>query len=238
MEMGFYQDEWDTCFIKKNFQWKLVIPGISASGVNSLPPKDSAKPTISFKEIEVPHVTENIFFPGRPDWKPIPLTLYDIQKDVENPVFTWLRLLYDPSPTGCSSYNPSTSTEGCFKPASCYLEHYNGCGEVVERWIYEHPWPNNVEFGTLDMGDSQVATCSLTLRYDRAYIDFPTNQTTLAFDCVLPISCTDIPQSPLISSTGICAEPVISFTPIEMAMSPSFGMDKVRKFSIKHKSIY
>ena len=46
---------------------------------------------------------------------------------------------------------------------------YDGCGEMLEKWIFENVWPNNIEWGELDMSDSQYVTIDLTLRYDRAY---------------------------------------------------------------------
>jgi hypothetical protein len=50
------------------------------------------------------------------------------------------------------------------------LEMYNGCGDVLETWVFENAWPQAVEFGDLDMSSSDVVTCDLTIRYDRAYI--------------------------------------------------------------------
>ena len=46
---------------------------------------------------------------------------------------------------------------------------YDGCGEILETWTFENVWPNNIEWGELDMSDSSYVTIDLTLRYDRAY---------------------------------------------------------------------
>ena len=156
------------CLKRKN-RWLFVIPNISADssqsgGTNCLPPSKSARPNISFKEIEAQHLNETIYFPGKPDWKPVNLTLYDLKKNSTNPVFKWLQKLYDPE-TG----KYKTSCDG-FKIDQATLNLYDGCGTIIETWIYENAWPQSVEFGELDMSLSEVVTCDITLRYDRAYI--------------------------------------------------------------------
>lgn len=220
--MGFYQPEWyantpeltnggmpDIGFKRKN-RWRFIIPNISASGVNSLPPFRGGKPSISFKEMQGEHLNETIYFPGKPDWKPIALTLYDIVKkdeyDVpaENPVFTWLRRAYDPK--NCSLWNPclqplpTTATDynvqGSLKVAQCFLELYDGCGCILEKWVFEHAWPQSVEFADGDMSSNEIVTCDVTLRYDRAYIDTPNKTLLNDMEGVLPsYTCASIPIS-------------------------------------------
>ncbi len=156
----------DTCF-KRKFRWLLTIEGISAdqNSINSLPPLKSARPNISFKEMEVKHLIENIYYPARPDWKTLTLVLYDIKRD-EHPVFEWIQTIYDVYGNG--NWFPSGENE--FKKEA-RLELYDGCGNVIETWIYENAWPQTVDFGEMDMGDSSYMTADITLRYDRAFID-------------------------------------------------------------------
>jgi hypothetical protein len=56
-----------------------------------------------------------------------------------------------------------------FVKSGCYLTLYDGCGEMIEGWVLENVWCQNAEFGELDMQSSEVVTCEVTLRYDRAY---------------------------------------------------------------------
>lgn len=167
MGMDFGLDGESTCYKKKN-RWLFYIPEISAddNSVECLPPFKTSRPSFSFKELEAQHITETIYFPGKPEWKPITLYLYDIKREgaTENPIFKWLKELYDPQN---GTYVPSC--DGWKKRGE--LEMYDGCGNVVERWIFENIWPQQAEFGELDMGVSDIATCDLTIRYDRAYIE-------------------------------------------------------------------
>lgn len=158
----------NTCYKRKN-RWLFKIEGVSAQGVDSLPPTKSARPSLSFKEIEVQHLNETIYYPGKPEWKPINLILYDLKQPSSrgvNPIFKWLSEIYDPKEN--SKYKPSCDG---FKKPQATLELYDGCGKTIETWVFETVWPQAVEFGELDMGSSDLITCDLTLRYDRAYIE-------------------------------------------------------------------
>lgn len=152
---------------KQKFRWLFKIPGVSAVGVDSLPPQKSARPALSFKEMEAQHLSETIYFPGKPEWKPINLTLYDLPCR-EHPVFKWLKKYYDPE-NGDVKTPLSISIADSLK-TECTLELYSGCGDIVEKWVFENAWPQNIDFGELDMGTSDVVTVDFTLRYDRAFI--------------------------------------------------------------------
>jgi hypothetical protein len=154
----------DACFPRK-YRWLLKIDDVSADGINSLPPLKSARPNISFKEHEAQHLSETVYFPVKPEWKPINLTLYELKKQCQHPVFEWIKEIYDPSSD--SSFKPSCDG---FKKPQVTLELYDGCGNVIETWIFEAVWVQAAEFGDLDMGSSEVLTCDVTLRFDRAYI--------------------------------------------------------------------
>ena len=80
-------------------------------------------------------------------------------------VFEWIKEIYDPKED--SLWQPSAN--GFIKDASS--EMYDGCGTVVETWVYENVWPQAADFGSLDMANNEVVTCDLTLRYARAYIE-------------------------------------------------------------------
>jgi hypothetical protein len=166
MGFDFGLESTEVCFKRKN-RWLFIIPDISAEGVNTLPPSRGARPSLSFKEMEAQHLSETVYFPAKPEWKPITLSLYDIKKPglVQNPVFEWVKKIYDPQ-------KDSSWTAPCdgFKKKIARLELYDGCGTTIEQWVFESIWPQSIEFGDLDMASSEVVTLELTLRYDRAYI--------------------------------------------------------------------
>lgn len=151
----------DGCF-KRKYRWLFFIPEISAEGVNALPPSKAARPEVSFKELSLEHLTETIYYPGKPEWKPIQLTLFDIVKK-ENPILTWLASLYDVENE--SQYKYAVG----FKKSQAILELYDGGGDVLEKWTFDSIWPTTIAWGDLDMSSQDICTVDLTLRYDRAY---------------------------------------------------------------------
>lgn len=150
--------------IKRKFRWLLKIPDISASGIKSLPPMKSARPNISFKEIQAEHLNETIYFPSKPEWKPITLTLFDLKKN-QHPVINWLNKLYN----ACTGKMQTPIDNDFIQYA--ILEMYDGSGAIMETWIYEDVWPQAIDFEDLDMSSSEIVTCSITLRYARAYLE-------------------------------------------------------------------
>lgn len=153
--------------IKRQFRWMFTIPNVcgdESPGANALPPEKSARPTISFKEMSVKHLIEDYVYPAKPEWKPIQITLYDLKRD-SHPVFNWVKQIYDP--VAGQFYEPLRRAF----IQECSLSMLSGCGEVIERWIYEDCWPNDVNFGSLDMGGNGYMTVDFRLNYARAYIE-------------------------------------------------------------------
>ena len=167
MGFDFGLEKSDLCLMRK-FRWLFKIDEVSAQGANTLPPEKGARPSLSFKEVEVQHLNEIIYYPSKPDWKPINLTLYDLKKN-ENPVLKWIREQYNTKEgTWKVGYGGGDRK---FKKDNATLEMYDGCGNVIETWKFVNIWPNNIEWGELDMQDNNYLTVDLTLRYDRAYIE-------------------------------------------------------------------
>jgi hypothetical protein len=153
----------DGCFKRKN-RWLLTIPDISAEGINSLPPSKASRPSLSFKELSLEHLNETIYFPGKPEWKPITLTLYDMAKPTHK-IWEWIYSYYDLE-------NDKFKFSVGFKKPEARLTLYDGTGLELETWYMKNVWCQDIQFGDLDMGDSGIVTVDLTLRYDRAYFSF------------------------------------------------------------------
>lgn len=164
----------DGKFCKRKFRWLFRIDDVCADEQNSsktLPPQQSARPNLSFKESTGHHLIEEFFYPAKPDWKPINLVLYDL-KVGEHPVWKWIEEFYKPERGQLLAPNETPGpTVGFIR--TCYLDMLDGCGNTVETWVYEDAWPQTIDFQTLDMGDSNILTVNITLRYMRAYIQPP-----------------------------------------------------------------
>lgn len=158
---------------KRKFRWLFFVEGIIGDGVNTLPPSSGARPSLAFKSSTFEHLNETISYPVKPDWKPINLTLFDIKCNM-NPIWdNWIKPMYDPK-LGGNNYNYPILEGANFKNSfkkNARLELYDGCGSIMESWIFENAYPEDVNFDELKMDENGIVNITLTLRYDRAYIE-------------------------------------------------------------------
>ena len=159
---------------KRQNRFIMYIPGITHTGTGQraiskvMVEEKSSRPNISFKEIEVPHLIETIYFAGRPDWKPLKVTLYDVAND--NPAWDWIKANYavDSNNNQISvQYKGSLASSNFKRTIKIFM--LDGCGNAIEAWTYMNAFPTDVEFGETDMTGNDVMKVNLTLRYDRAY---------------------------------------------------------------------
>jgi len=172
MGLDFGLEGMGACFPKVKNRWLLQIEGVSGVS-NALPPLKAARPQLEFKEQQVSHLVQHIFYPVMGDWKPLQLTLYDTRPN-ENKVFEWVKQAYDPKPEGGEEWKPVFDPNlhgGDFFKRNAVLCMYDGCGKVTEKWKFENCYPREVNFGDLDMGDMSIVLLEISLRYDRAYLE-------------------------------------------------------------------
>jgi len=171
MGMG-YGLESPTMIPKQKHRWLFFFTDVSAQGIGILPPAKAARPSVSFKEIEVQHINETIFYPGKPEWKTITLSLYDICSPNttagQHPIMNWLKRLFDPE-SAEYKFAVNDDINQCFKQDAT-VELYDPCGRCMEKWLLDNCWPQSCEFQELDMSSGDVLLADVTLRYDRAYI--------------------------------------------------------------------
>lgn len=172
LRFGLERDDVD---VMRKFRWLFKIPGIScedSSVSKALPARRGARPGLSWKEQEFPHLIENISYPMKPEWKPVQLHLFDLSCN-DNAVFNWIIL--NQRHFGSGIYNPK---QGVWTPVidaefkrTATLLMLDGCSNVKEKWIFEGCYPKSIEWGDLEMDLSDVVTVDITLGYDRAYIE-------------------------------------------------------------------
>lgn len=157
---------------KRRFRWLFTVAPYIGKEVSMLPPLKGARPNVSFKEYQAEHLNETIYFPGKVEWSTLEVSLYDI-KPGDNVIYRWMNKIYNPNPTS-GFYGPSLEDQGL--PAykiDAILTLYNGCGCPVEEWTYKNAFPIKIDWGDLDMVNSEVCMVDLSLRYDRAYYRKP-----------------------------------------------------------------
>jgi hypothetical protein len=76
-------------------------------------------------------------------------------------VFGWIASVYDITDSCQLSMG---SRQGDYSGTGL-LRLYDGCGQTIEAWLLNQLWPKNVDFGELDMSNSETCDINLTLRY-------------------------------------------------------------------------
>jgi hypothetical protein len=84
-------------------------------------------------------------------------------------LFGWIASVYDfTDPCNLSMGSQANAYSGQGR-----IVLYDGCGYPLEGWVLSGMWPKSVNFGELDMGNSEEVTIELTLRYAQIkYISF------------------------------------------------------------------
>lgn len=161
---------------KRVFRWMFSLEPYIGMSASMLPPSKGSRPSVSFKEYQVEHLNETIYFPGKVEWQNLELSLYDIKCN-SNPIYDWMKAIYHPHPQANDAkgfYGPSLISldERIAKKykTTAILSLYNGCGDIMEQWVYENAYPSKIDWGSLDMQDSNITMVDISLRYDRAYI--------------------------------------------------------------------
>ena len=127
--------------------------------------KTTARPTITFEEIELDHINVKRYVKGKGAWDTLELTLYDpIVPSGAQAVMEWVRL-HKESVTGRDGYSD-------FYKKDITINVLGPVGDKVEEWTLKGTMIQSADFGTLDWSANEPAEITLTLRYDYAILQF------------------------------------------------------------------
>jgi len=160
---------------KRQMRFAFLIEGVSMyGGLDVKIAYKAQRPNISFKEIALEHLTETIYMPGKVEFKPIQITLYDTYNPAlnkENPIFKWIESYYYPEAAvyRFATQNPNAGQAADQFKKTAYLNMYDGSGCLVESWEFQNAWPQDINFNEVDYSSNDVMSIDLTLRYDRCF---------------------------------------------------------------------
>lgn len=145
---------------KRKFRWIFEIDGIDSFTANTM-----TRPKSQFEETVIDYINQKTYFAGKNTWETIPIELNDpISPSASQKVMQWVRLVYD-SPTGRMGYKAMYAK-------NFSLKLLGPIGDVVEKWNFINGWPQNIDFGDLDMKTSDVVTVKFNVRFDEARQEF------------------------------------------------------------------
>lgn len=148
--------------LRKN-RWLLRFP--ADLGIQEWWCASASRPHISQPDTEIPFLNTSTYVVGRYNWETIEVVLRDpIGPSASQAVMEWVRL-HSESVTGRQGYAAGYKRD--FE-----LEMLDPTGVVVSKWILKNTMCTSANFGDLDYSSSELATISLTLRFDYAILAY------------------------------------------------------------------
>ena len=138
---------------------------MSVDGIPAYLIKTTARPSISFDEVELNHLNVKRFVKGKATWETVEMTLYDpVVPSAAQATMEWVRLSHE-SVTGRDGYSD-------FYKKDVLIKVLGPVGDVVEQWTLKGAWIQSANFNDLDFSSSDPIEIELTLRYDYAILEF------------------------------------------------------------------
>lgn len=148
---------------KRKFRWTLDIKGGTCFEVPRHFVRVAARPNLQIDEIPLNFLNAREYIPGKGEWNTLNIEYLDVaDKDLAG-LYTWINTTYEF--VGQQADVTLKQSERAGYAAEGTLILYDGCGQQIETWILKRMWPQSVDFGTLDYGDSDIVTVNLTVRY-------------------------------------------------------------------------
>lgn len=146
---------------KRNNRFIMRFP--STLGINEWFVEAAGRPHITINPVEIQFLNTSTYVAGRFTWGMINVTFRDpIGPSASQALMEWVRLCAE-SVTGRMGY-----AAGYKKNVD--LEMLDPTGVVVEKWILEGTWMNDVNFNSLSYSDDKVSTITASLRMDRCIL--------------------------------------------------------------------
>ncbi len=146
---------------KRENRWILRFP--SSLGINEWYVESTARPKLTIQSKEIEFLNTSTFVAGRFKWDPLTVKFRDpIGPSASQAVMEWIRLCAE-SVTGRMGY-----AAGYKKNVD--LEMLDPTGVVVEKWIMEGTWLQDVNFDSLGYSTDAIASITATLRPDRCIL--------------------------------------------------------------------
>ena len=155
--------------LQYRFRVNFLNFGVDASGGLQLTKQviDCARPTMTFDEITLPIYNSTMYLAGKGKWQTLAINIRDdasgtVAKAVGQQLQKQMDFVEQASAATGQDYKFQTNIE--------ILDGGNGAATpaVLETWELYGCFLQNVVYGALNYGTSDVVTVALTLRYDNA----------------------------------------------------------------------
>ena len=142
---------------------RFIVRFHSSLGINEWYVTSAARPSAKIASVPIPFLNTSTYVAGRFEWNTIKVTFKDpIGPSASQALMEWFRL-HAESVTGRMGY-----AAGYKKNVD--LEMLDPTGVVVEKWILQGCFLEDINFGELAYDQDALATIDATLRMDRCIL--------------------------------------------------------------------
>ena len=142
---------------------RFILRFPSTLGINEWFVETAKRPSVKINSVAIPFLNTSTYVAGRFEWNEINVTFRDpIGPSASQALMEWVRLCAE-SVTGRMGY-----AAGYKKNID--LEMLDPTGVVVEKWILEGTFLQDVNFDTLAYNSDQLASITAVLRMDRCIL--------------------------------------------------------------------
>jgi len=155
--------------LRRSHRW-IFTAGFLAPGEYAYL-KTAQRPKLSIEPVEMHHNQEVAYFAGKQKWEPLSLEFYDAQNnpDISQRIHDWLvggsGSVLDAFDGGSTV---SVASPATYKLTTVELSMVDGAGAATESWQLLNSWPHEFNWNDLKYEESNIATVSIILRFDRA----------------------------------------------------------------------
>ena len=141
-------------------QNRFILRFPSSLGINEWFVTSTKRPSAKINSVAIPFLNTSTYVAGRFEWDTIQVTFKDpIGPSASQALMEWFRL-HAESVTGRMGYAAGYKKD-------IELEMLDPTGVVVEKWILQGTFLQDLNFGDLDYSRDDLATITCTLRMDR-----------------------------------------------------------------------
>ena len=155
---------------KLKHKWKVTFANIGG-GADSQPLSMQAvtvtRPVLSFEEVQLDRYNSRAWVAGKHTFEPMTLTFEDdvsssasqvLQDQLQNQQFI----------IGAEGPYLAAAGEGSLYKFVTYLDLLDGNEQIIEEWVVEGCWLQNIDYTDLDYATSDAVQITTTVRYDHA----------------------------------------------------------------------
>ena len=126
---------------------------------------------MEIEETELNYLNAKMWIPGKGAWQAMEVAYLDVANDDLRDLWSWINAVYQIiEGTGGTPKMPMVMEKKMGSRLGDYtgtglLVLYDGCGSPIEEWNLYNAWPKAIDFGELDMSQSEICEVKITLRY-------------------------------------------------------------------------